>query len=118
MTKINVGSLYACDTAEPYGIAVYEVYTENGQWHQKWGADGSTLISILKCTTPLLVVDLPGEHSIDNDLALSLYRGATGDSPWVACLYEERLVVLPQSYFEKPLSRFINEFYTEVKAGI
>jgi len=116
MTKINIGSLYACDTVEPHGFAAYEVYTENGQWHQVWVADGSSSLKTIICNVPLLVVDLPAEHSIDHDLAISLYRGsAGGDSPWVACLYNETLVMLPQAYFEKPLSFYIDVFYTEAR---
>jgi len=115
---IKIGSLYACDTAVPHGIAAHEVYTENGRWHQKWGGSRirQSSITIMKCNVPLLVVDLPAEHSIDHELAISLYRGSTGgDSPWAACLYNETLVMLPQAFFEKPLSRYIDVFYTEVR---
>lgn len=109
MTKINVGSLYACDTAEPHGYVAYKVCRENGKWNVISGAETKNGLAyeLVICNRPLLVLEI---------LARTGFGGQVSPNNWAVCLYHETYVLIPRRFFELPFLECVT-CYTEMKAN-
>ena len=114
--NVDIGSLYACNTVVPFSFKACKVWDDNGQWQMRCLELLEPAPTVI-CNIPLLVIAITDDSSISDELANSLFAELTrNDEPWVVCLYEETLVIIPAAYFEKPLNRYTDVFYTKVKA--
>lgn len=116
--SISIGSLYVCNMSEARGLPVYEVYQNSGEWSSVWiSCDTGRHVSVrmIACNVPLLIIDTPTNKHL-NSVLREVVSASLGINPAVICLYEERLVMLPQIYFERQLFSFNPAFYKELKA--